>query len=447
MKKHVKRVLMGLMAASFALSHVTMAAADEVSELKALVGTLMNRVDELEKKVGQYEAKEKQQQMKVSHVERKIDDVAEELDEVKMSSSSEMGEVFNGIDIGLGMTTIYQFTDNANGDSLSQNGEDVGDASWSLDLELSKSFEDYGSAYMLLEAGQGGGVDEELAIFSPVNFDATGGDAKIEMVEGWYEHYIDDTTMTFGKLDGTIYIDTNAYANDEGGQFLGNMFRNNSTVQFPDNGAGVRLAHVFNDHFEVETVVMDGNGDWEDIFDGPFVAVQTNVKPGLSDQEGNYRFYGWSSNQDHTKFVDTASSENANFGFGLSFDQELTDLIGIFARYGYQNPEVYLTGGDAVTIEHAYSIGMQLAGEPWGREDDVFGLAFGQAIPSDDYKNANSGLKADTESHIEAYYNIFVNDHLSVSPMVHVIVDPYGNDATNGDKTIVVGGVRSQVDF
>ncbi|RKY40564.1 MAG: hypothetical protein DRP76_01710, partial [Candidatus Omnitrophota bacterium] len=69
-----------------------------------------------------------------------------------------------------------------------------------------------------------------------------------------------------------------------------------------------------------------------------------------------------------------------------------------------------------------------------------------QAIPSDDYKKANA-LKAKSESHLEAYYNFKINQHLSVSPDIQVIWNPYGGDATNGDKTIVVVGLRAQVDF
>lgn len=64
----------------------------------------------------------------------------------------------------------------------------------------------------------------------------------------------------------------------------------------------------------------------------------------------------------------------------------------------------------------------------------------------DEYKKVNS-LKAKSEEHLEAYYSFKVNDHLTLSPDFQVIWDPYGGDATNGDKAIVVGGLRTQVDF
>ncbi|MBU4313065.1 MAG: carbohydrate porin, partial [Candidatus Omnitrophica bacterium] len=160
---------------------------------------------------------------------------------------------------------------------------------------------------------------------------------------------------------------------------------------------------------------------------------------------GNYRFYGWLNDKDYIRWDDAAKTKEENYGFGLSFDQELTDVLAAFARYGWQNPEVYADGSD-FSLEQSWSAGIQLAGSLWGRDDDVFAIAFGQVIPSDDYKKANS-VKADSEEHLEVYYSFKVNDHLTVSPDIQVIWDPYGGDATNGGKTIFVGGVRAQVDF
>ncbi|MCK5492526.1 MAG: carbohydrate porin, partial [Candidatus Omnitrophica bacterium] len=54
---------------------------------------------------------------------------------------------------------------------------------------------------------------------------------------------------------------------------------------------------------------------------------------------------------------------------------------------------------------------------------------------------------ADPEGHIELYYSYKVNDHLTISPDMQIIMNPYGGDASNGDGTIVIGGLRGQVDF
>ena len=99
------------------------------------------------------------------------------------------------------------------------------------------------------------------------------------------------------------------------------------------------------------------------------------------------------------------------------------------------------------SLEHAWSAGIQIAGTIWGREDDILGLAVGQAMPSGKYKDAGTNLNAKNEGHLEAYYNYIVNEHLTLTPDIQVIWNPYGKDASNGDDTITVMGMKGQLDF
>ncbi|HEO63707.1 MAG TPA: hypothetical protein ENN78_00360, partial [Candidatus Omnitrophica bacterium] len=408
---------------------------EEIAELKARIIQLEERLAQQENKTVEVE--------KIAHgAKREIS----EFIEYRPGEGVEIKPA--GLTIGASATFILQGTNNANGDDLAKNGEDVIDASYSMDLEFEKTFGDYGLAFLHLETGDGAGVEDELKVFSNVNRDADDSDNSVSVTEVWYEHYFKSLplTLTFGKIDPAAYLDTNEYANDECTQFLGHIFRNSPVVEFPDdNAAGVRIAIEPVDFLGVEFVAMDANADWEDVFDNMFLAGQLNFKPKLLERPGNYRVYGWLNDKDHIKWDDALKTKEKSYGFGLSFDQEITDVLGVFARYGWQNPEVYADGA-GFSLEQSWSTGIQLAGSLWGRDDDVFAIAFGQVMPSDDYKKAN-GLKAKTESHLEAYYNFKVNDHLSVSPDIQVIWDPYGGDAVNGDKTILVGGVRAQVDF
>lgn len=354
-----------------------------------------------------------------------------------------------GLTIGAGATFVLQGTNNANGDNLSKNSEDVTDASYSIDLEFEKELEDYGKAFIHLEAGGGAGVEDELKVFSNVNRDAD-NDENVRLTEVWYEHYFSSLplTLTFGKIDATCFIDTNEYANDETTQFLGRIFRNSPSIEFADNAAGVRLRLEPVDLMDAELVLMDADSNWEDIFDDIFFAGQFNFKPELFGRGGNYRILGWLNDREHTKWADATKTKEESFGFGLSFDQELTDNLGAFVRYGWQDPSQRLNGlDDDFSLEHAWSTGLQLSGSIWGREDDVLAIAFGQAIPSDDYKKAASNLNAKDEGHFEAYYSFKVNDHLTLTPDIQVIWNPYGNDATNGNSTITVVGMRAQADF
>jgi len=410
---------------------------------------LVKRVEEMEARIKELEARLARQENKTVEVERIAHGAKKEMSEFIGYKPGEGVEIKPaGLTIGAGATFILQGTANANGDDLAKNGEDVTDASYSMDLEFEKTFDDYGVAFLHLETGDGAGVEDELKVFSNVNRDADDSDSSVSVTEAWYEHYFKSVpvTLTFGKLDPTSYIDSNEYANDECAQFLGHVFRNSPVLGFPDdNTAGVRTLIEPVDFLEIELTAMDANADWEDAFDNMFLAGQLNIKPSLLDRPGNYRFYGWINDNNHVQWGDALKTKEDGYGFGLSFDQEITDVLGLFARYGWQYPEVYADGSD-FSLKQTWSAGLQITGSLWNRQNDIFGIAFGQVFPSEDYKKANN-LKANPEEHLEAYYNIKVNDHLSVSPDLQVLWDPYGQDATNGNETIVIGSVRAQVDF
>lgn len=415
----------------------------EIRSLKETINSQAEKIEQLERRLSQQESQAKQ-----VYPEGAKDEFDRRIDE-RLKEKFPAMKLMEDLQMGIGATTVVQGTHNANGDSQSRK-EDVTDASYSLDLTFLKKFEDYGQAFVHLEQGNGQGVENELKVFSSVNRDAD-SDNNVRATEVWYEHYFSPKkiplTVTFGKLDPTGYIDDNTYANDETAQFLGRVFRNSPVIEFPDNSGGIRLGYAPFDLVDFNFLALDGNADWEDIFDGMFYAGQLNFKPKLLGRDGNYRLLGWFNDQNHTKWLDTTKDKEKGYGFGISFDQELTKELGIFLRYGWQNPKVYLNTASAFSLEQSYSLGGQLKGNLWGRNDDVVALAFGQIFPSDDYKKADASRRAKLENHLECYYNYRVNGHLSLSPDLQVIWNPYGKDATNGDSTIVVGGLRGQVDF
>jgi high affinity Mn2+ porin len=177
-----------------------------------------------------------------------------------------------------------------------------------------------------------------------------------------------------------------------------------------------------------------------------FFAAQVKFKPGFFERNGNYRFLGWANDSEHTKWNDSSSTKESAYGFGISFDQELTDFMGVFLRYGWQDPDVYLNG-ESFSLERAWSGGIEIGGRLWGRNEDKAGFALGRIKPSDEYKKASSGIDAKNEGHFEAYYNYKVNEHLSLTPDIQVIWNPYGDDAANGKSAVTVLGMRCQVDF
>ncbi|MFZ2602682.1 MAG: carbohydrate porin [Candidatus Omnitrophota bacterium] len=435
--------------------------ADE-SSLEAIVRQLQKRVEALEQKVSdqdKYIATQNSavqiQQQKITEYETKLSKFEENLHEIPGTPM----KLMEGLELGAGGTMIVQGTGNTNNATTDvTKKEGRADASYSTDITLGKEFKDIGGkAFLHLESGQGAGLEDDLTLYSNVNRDAD-NDNNVRLTEFWYEQVLfkDEAALSFGKLDPTAYFDNNEVANDETAQFLGRIFRNSPTIEFPDNTAGIRLAYMPLEWLEFGYGVFDGNSDWEKIGDNLFNIGQVTFKTNFFDLPGNYRFLGWNNNVYHTKWLDTEKTKEANYGFALSFDQKVTDIVTLFTRYGWQNPKVYnpdimATGDLNYSLTHSWSTGFQIEGKPWGREKDMLAFAVGQVIPSGDYKKAGEFLdparKAKAEGHLEAYYRIHLNDYLSISPDFQYIWNPFGKDVAEDTNGIFVGGMRAQVDF
>lgn len=423
---------------------------------------LENRVLALESKLGEYDKCMNEQKQCILEQSKKISEYESRLAQFDTDLHRQTGapiSIAEDLEIGAGGTMIIQGTNNANNAAVDvTKKESRTDASYSADITLGKEFKEVGGkAFLHLEVGQGAGLEDDLTLYSNVNRDAD-NDNNVRLTELWYEQALfkDKVALTFGKLDPTAYFDNNDVANDETTQFLGRIFRNSPTIEFPDNTAGIRLAYMPLEWLELGYGVFDGNSDWEKVGDNLFNIGQVTFKTKVFDLPGNYRFLGWNNNVYHTKWLDTEKTKEANYGFGLSFDQKVTDIVTLFTRYGWQNPKVYnpdimATGDLNYSLAHSWSAGFQLEGKPWGRENDVFAFAVGQAIASKDYKKAGEALdparRAKPEGHLEAYYRIHVNDHLSLSPDFQYIWNPFGKDVAEDTDGIFVGGMRAQVDF
>lgn len=363
-----------------------------------------------------------------------------------------------GLNIGGGMTFVGQGVSGANapgsgGTDLSDHGNEDSrfDGSYSIDLEIAKQFEDYGLAFVHIETGDGDTVEGDLALFSNVNRDADNSDNVLSLTEAWYEHYFFDHEyiITVGKIDAHAYIDTNKFANDETTQFLGHLFRNSAVIDFPDgNNFGVRanIAPEFMPYVEIGAFFMEEDADWNNIFDEPFVGGQLTFKPAEAFKydkeqwEGNYRVYLWHNGAPYQDVKNPGVMKRGLIGFGFNFDQMLTQTYGLFGRFSWADPQ-------RSNMEYDWSFGGSMTGEYWGREEDTVAVAIGQVVPGEPFRDINQFH--DPETHFETYYSFKVNQSLTISPDLQVIWDPNGGGTPAGedDSTIMVYGVRGQVDF
>jgi len=419
------------------------------------IQALEARVQALEKKLGDQDQTIRKQSSYIDEQKDKIQGYETKLqkfDESLRRQPVGIAALSDGLKISGGATMILQGTSNTNATTVKKGSR--ADASYSADIVLEKEFPDIGGTFVVdLVAGKGAGLTDELSLFSGVNGDAD-NDENVRVDEVWYEQKLagERAFLTFGKLDPSGYFDTNAVANDETTQFLADMFVNNPSIEFPGKTAGVRLTVYPVEWLGVGAGVFDADTDFEEVNSDPFAIGEVTFKPKFFGRDGNYRFLAWNSGADHTDWRDTSRTGENAYGYAVSFDQGLTDNITAFARYGWQDPNVYdptrTTAGDLVySLERSWSAGLQCLGTPWGRANDIVGLAVGQAIPSGEYKKADPARRAKNEGRLEAYYRIQVNDHLSISPDFQYIWNPFGKDIADDTSNVAVYGLRTQIDF
>ncbi len=469
----MRRVVLALFVLflSFSLSWSAQVSDAQLRELMRTLEQLKAKVQELERRVQMYERRQKAVEVR----QRELEKAKEEIASIK--------EALGNIKVSADITMVGQGTVN-NGDNNRGDYDegDVQDGAWSFDLEVESRLWKGATAYMLLEGGQGEGVEDEVPTLSGFNDDAPGTEsAHAEVTEAWWEQELPapfgKVTFTLGKVDLTNYFDTNDVANDETEQFLSSGFVNNLAVEWPDdNGFGARLTVEPADWIYVSLGWAEADADWEDIFEDSFGIAEVGFTVRPFGREGHYRFYVWVNGKDHLDVGDLRDyargkidasridHDGTNWGVGFSFDQELAKGVVAFLRGGVMDSDVVAgsvdgedVSVDTVPVKGALSGGFRVSGIYWGRERDELAMAFGVVFVDDeaerfyrmsdyyDYYRHPEKVDMANEYHLEAYYKlVFFDGKLEFSPDFQVVWNPNGVDDAD---TVYVLGTRMQVNF
>ena len=367
-----------------------------------------------------------------------------------------------GIEIGLGITNVYQANVKGGTSTHNQKGRYTG----SYDLELSADLQkllglEVGTLFLHLE---GGWPDEQgtdaLSINSyfGVNADAIGND-NILVKQLYYEGpvFSDNLTLMIGKIDFTGVFDASAYADDECTQFLNAAFVDNPTIPFPAYSLGAALNWDITDSWYLLGGVADAQADSretgfkttfhdEDYF---FYALETGITPQLDSSNGPmpgaYRIGFWNDPQPkaNTDLGDAGKSYRDDIGVYTSCDQMLyrenndpedSQGLGVFVRYGYAPSKKN-------DMTNFFGAGFQYQGLLDGRDDDVLGAGYAHGVFAN---TAASSYPEDCESALEVYYNAQVTPWFNLSPNLQYVAKPGGSNTT---KDAVVFGLRAQVTF
>lgn len=268
--------------------------------------------------------------------------------------------------------------------------------------------------------------------------------------------------VNIGKIDPFAFFDQNDVADDESAAFMNNVFVHNPLL---DSGGDMDVdAHGFAPGLRIAyRNESPERGYWQaslaafspgedSTFDvgtaRPFVIGQ--IEAGgqfLSGLAGAYRLYAWSRERATPYANELDSSINHHSGWGVSANQQVGEQVTLFGRYGHS------TEG-RMRFDRALTLGAEIGGGGWGREDDRFGLAAGWLDTSSAFRATAPTLDADgdgtadfgylparAEKQFEVYYAWRVNAHLELSSDLQWIIDP-GGDAAAG--TIAILGLRAK---
>jgi hypothetical protein len=427
---------------------------------------LRNELEMLKKRIEQLE-----NQLKQKETEAKEEVEAAKAERAEIKETIE--EKFGTLSIYGGVVGYYQGA--AVGELNGASTDDPNGAGIVGDLELSfqpdaPHFED-GEFYMRLHAGEGTGADQDTnkdndpvdVLFANLNTIADDNadesdDSDFRLLEAYYSHTFFDGIFSFciGKTEPVAFLDDNAFANDEIVQFVGKPFVNDSVLDSEDEF--VPLVALTLSPLENITLValaasttrplldglqeegpefasFDQKSKYEDIFDDLFIGVQLTFSPEIMGQPGNYRIYGWTAPYEHPELDEAgdpvADKDDEGWGVGISLDQQITDKVGLFARAGYHNDNVY-------AVEWEASTGINIKGLVPNRKDDELAFGFAGLIPNSELEND------DTEFHIEGYYRIAFTENLALTPDFQYVWNPGGDNDNDG---IFAGMLRGEFSF
>jgi hypothetical protein len=294
------------------------------------------------------------------------------------------------ITVGVSAASVTQFARQTTGDRAEANKHAYQLSS--ADLLFSAGLAQYTSFFADVVGLSGAPPDAEIRGLTLLNSYTARlvRQNEVNVREAWLrtELFSQKLAIAAGRLDLTNYFDRNAMANDETSQFISDALVNNPALGLATNGSGV--AGVFDPKggFAFKAGLQQSNTDATNLSQSLYSLFEVDYvarPPGLS--EGNYRV--WFRN-------DNSADRNRN-AVGLSVDQKLTPVLGLFARYG---------SAEAVAKrDRFYSAGFQIQNGAVFNPLDYWGFGYAQT-------DLDTG---DRERLVEGYYNLHLSEKLRMS--------------------------------
>jgi high affinity Mn2+ porin len=256
---------------------------------------------------------------------------------------------------------------------------------------------------------------------------------------------VDRMTLSVGKFSATDFADDNVYSHDPRTQFLPWSIMYNGAWDYPANVRGYTygIALDFNQKYWAlrygifaEPTFANGAPLDPKFIKANGLVLEWLVRYGLETRPGNLRLLAYANHAhmgDYREALDQMPVDpdvtltrayRWKYGFGLSWDQEITKELGIFGRLGWNDGHTESWAFTA--IDRVGEIGLLLKGKRWCRPNDAIGLAFdanGIAKDHRDYLAAggldfiigDGRLRYGPEEIFEFFYNYQVIKGIFVS--------------------------------
>ncbi len=336
------------------------------------------------------------------------------------------------------LETRYGTTVSLNIDLVGRGSIDGPRETWAAvsryDLLVRQRLWDDALVSMDVRGGWGDGLDPRLGLFANTDqFAQTGSDAFILHLYFQQQLADDQLTLRVGKFDIGDWIDTNRFGFYN---FLGYTFAHNGAIPLTGNTLGAMATY---EPAGAEWLYLSGGFSnagqtpyetgFSTAFDGQdeWLAIgELGVRTRLFDQPGIYRFIAWHNSRDWV--TPDGTVDNAAVGAAISFDQNLTERLGVFLKFG-------VADGDPFEPKRFYAAGFVLEEPIPGRTNDS--LALGVAVS--EFTGARGRLvddATDDETYIELYYNIHLTEWMQLQPVIQVVDNPGGRDR---DTAVIVG--------
>jgi high affinity Mn2+ porin len=283
-------------------------------------------------------------------------------------------------------------------------------------------------------------------------------------------------TLTLGKISLIDIFDNNTYANDPRTQFMNWAFVANEAWDYPADSLGYTTglaAELYEPHWTARygffQVPRSSNGLAQDqrYLAAWGMVTELERRYSILNHPGVIRFLAYLNRANMGSYQDAINNFNGGgsiditqtranrfkYGFGLNWEQEITENIGIFSRLGWSDGH---TEAWAYTdVDRSASLGLSVKGGAWHRADDTFGLAgvISGITPMHQQFFADGGtgilggdgaLNYSWEKTLETYYDFKIWKTIHAALDYQFIADP----AFNADRgPISVFGARLHWEF